>query len=86
MKEEEAKTKWCPMVRQPIENVLESGSFNRGEGDDYANIKGSSKPCNCIASDCMMWKQTDDECKPNPAYASVTEQICEPAGHCGLGG
>jgi len=84
MTEEEALTKWCPMVRQPIENVLESGSFNRGEGDDYANIKGSSKPCNCIASNCMMWAATDNECEPQ--NHKNQKEICLPAGHCGLGG
>lgn len=56
MKEEEAKKKWCPMVR------YEGGyaTFNRGEKDslnrpDISNIQ----VCNCIASACMLWKWFD---------------------------
>ena len=48
MTEEEAKTKWCPMVRMNLcyEAGKEVGSWNRDGGD-----------CMCIASDCMMWRR-----------------------------
>ena len=44
MTEDEAKTKWCPMIRwTSAQNGLDSFE-NRG-----AN-------CMCITSDCMMWR------------------------------
>ena len=45
---------------------------------------------NCIASDCMMWVATDNECEPQPESPGGTstnaafEPICYPAGYCGL--
>ena len=44
MTEQEARTKWCPMVRANISGNS-NGAFNR-DGDD----------CACIASDCIMWR------------------------------
>ena len=54
MTEDEAKTKWCPMVRHEGD---ENGSFNRGNPGDEINDhdKNRGTLCNCIASDCMMW-------------------------------
>jgi len=52
MTEEEAKTKWRPMVQVTSAqnmNDIEYGD-NRGNGDE------SHK---CITSNCMMWKQTE---------------------------
>lgn len=48
MTEDEAKTKWCPMIQVTAVqhfNDVEYGD-NRGDGDSNHN---------CIASDCMMW-------------------------------
>jgi len=49
MKEEEAKTKWCPMVR-----------FHKGmDGDVYCSRPtgtATDDSALCIASDCMMWQ------------------------------
>ena len=51
MTEDEARTKWCPMVRHVFE-VDEGDAFNR-----ISNITGgASYNLNCIASDCMMWE------------------------------
>jgi len=48
MKEEEAKTKWCPHGRK-------SGANNR-------TVDGIPAT-NCIASDCMMWiEETSTNC------------------------
>ena len=52
MKEEEAKTKWCPMVRQSLANYP---TFNRGDAENTLN-NDSKCPCNCVASLCMMWR------------------------------
>ena len=43
MTEEEAKTKWCPMVR--IGDMNAPTGLNRGNNSNN----------NCIASDCAMW-------------------------------
>lgn len=46
MTEDEAKTKWCPMVRITATKGYEDVD-NRGQAlGDYQ----------CIASDCMMWR------------------------------
>ena len=49
MTEDEAKTKWCPMVR-----------FHNGlDGDVYCSRPTgvvTNNSAKCIASDCMMWK------------------------------
>ena len=47
MTEQEAKTKWCPMVRAPM---LIAPAI---PGNKYgANAK-------CVGSDCMMWRWID---------------------------
>jgi hypothetical protein len=47
MTEEEAKTKWCPVVRHTKDN----------EGAFYTTNGQSSKSFQwCIASDCMRWR------------------------------
>lgn len=58
MKEDEAKTKWCPMVRHEGDD---HGSFNRGGVSDPINAFGIAKGygCGCIASACMMWRWVD---------------------------
>ena len=53
--EEQAKQKWCPMVRlgDYVESSSSGVSYNRTiEGNNY---------CNCIASKCMMWKYDGDK-------------------------
>jgi len=47
--EEEAKALWCPMSRQSEQGV--GGSYNRPTSGGF----------NCIASGCMMWRQTNGE-------------------------
>ena len=53
MTEEEAKKKWCPMVRYDSDG----GTFNRGYVNGWLNDHphNLNALCNCIASDCMMW-------------------------------
>lgn len=75
MTEQEARTKWCPMVRitwypTPAPETSISG-WNRDEMNT-----------NCMASDCMMWRwhlrgaMVDDKYDENYPLE----------GHCGLGG
>jgi hypothetical protein len=47
--EEEAKKKWCPMVRIMHENVVANRSDGYGDEDNVSSLH-----C-CIASGCMMW-------------------------------
>ena len=70
MTEEEAKTKWCPMIRF---TSAQSGL------DSFEN-RGSA--CMCIASDCMMWQTTDNETFPTAPGEKEIES--KPAGYCGL--
>lgn len=72
MTEQEAKTKWCPMVR-----LLSEGQ----PGQLLSNRPNSAPGGNCIGSGCMMWRirrwdsYPDGQCPPEPAD-----------GYCGLAG
>jgi hypothetical protein len=78
MTEDEAKTKWCPMVRHEGE---EHGSFNRGGISDPINSFGIAKGygCGCIASGCMIWREDLTREEAQNGYQAKS-------GHCGLGG
>ena len=75
MTEEEAKKKWCPMVR--ISGAGSSGAIsNRGctdEGvhDDMAQM--------CMASDCMAWRW-EEQCE------TCLQAGLKESGYCGLAG
>lgn len=85
--EEEAKQKWCPETRGLVAstkgNMYSTTAVNVGEG---------GRPP-CIASDCMMWRET-----LSPEYKFKAEQayqrygtMLEPKGkdvrgYCGLAG
>ena len=81
MTEDEAKTKWCPMVRHEGD---ENGSFNRGNPGDEINDhdKNRGTLCNCIASDCMMW--VVDTPKGSSRSEGMTVNSTHEYGHCGL--
>ena len=76
MKEEEAKTKWCPHVRNndPAfeENAVVSNRYNGKIEKEHL----------CIASDCMMW--VEEEWSKEPIEGQIGHFINEPSGHCGL--
>jgi hypothetical protein len=73
--EEEAKTKWCPMVRKFISGgSSEIPSF----GDAFALTsynRGQKNNLNCLASECMMWRWCYDSMGETPIK-----------GYCGLAG
>ena len=77
MKEEEARTKWCPMVRfYANREVLTKKGFTDGRLDYDSN---------CIASDCMMWVATDNEGYPSTnKHGECDNSAYYPAGYCGL--
>jgi hypothetical protein len=75
MTEDQAKTKWCPMVRvlvTPDNSVWQSNILtNRGV------IPASDNDTLCIASDCMVWQDTGLEKECNQSVRT---------GKCGLAG
>lgn len=72
MTEDEAKTKWCPMVRTAYRDYI-----NVGESPELGlctvNDK-ESEASRCIASKCMMWRES------SPLGSMATG----PHGYCGL--
>ena len=81
MTEDEAMTKWCPMVRHTAANN-EVYQTNRGEHPDMVN---------CIASGCMMWQwhtgQGNTPWMQKKSQAKVdAKPDNERSGYCGLGG
>ena len=54
MTEEEAKKKWCPMVR----TGLTMGMAVNHHIDMMPGGQGVHDETRCIASDCMMWRFT----------------------------
>ncbi len=69
MTEDEAKTKICHKTL--------GATVIAGEANFY--------PAACIASECMAWLKTDNECV-NPAQppGSLETPVYKPAGYCGL--
>lgn len=83
MTEDEARQKWCPMVRAISPNGTIGPCNRRADAND--------KEYFCIASDCMMWIATDNECEPQESHEGGTATVifepkCYPAGYCGLAG
>ena len=74
MTEEEAKTKWCPMVRFVI-----GPDTATWQGVAYTNRCRGLEPATvtCIASDCMMWRE-------DPTRKEVENGYHANNGYCGL--
>lgn len=53
MTEDQARAKWCPMVRHTC--VSDDAAFNR-DADNWAGVN-----LNCVGSDCMMWRWTEND-------------------------
>ena len=51
--EEEAKGKWCPMFKVAVSTSFLGLGTLRADNRSLGNKYGE---CNCIASECMMWK------------------------------
>jgi hypothetical protein len=83
--EDEARKKWCPMVRylpQPWNFLRYIFHGNTGFTTNRANRAVGN---NCIASDCMMWRWTG-ECKTGVPITSISKHGPTELGYCGLGG
>jgi hypothetical protein len=72
MTEDQAKTKWCPMVR-----------FSIGEDDNNScnNRDISGDVTKCIGSDCMMWRMKYVEQQDERNVS-----VLMPDYYCGLAG
>jgi hypothetical protein len=83
--EEEAKGKWCPMVRFAHWNAPTGG--NQPLPKNWSDLK---TPGTCIASECMMWRSGTHCVKASETRRSgelkVTyKQVPHPE-YCGLAG
>jgi hypothetical protein len=80
MTEQEAKEKWCPMIRFQI------GPDNAAwQGVAYTNRGEEMRPpesVRCIASECMMWRWSIVGATVNGVY----DDNYPVEGYCGLGG
>ena len=77
MTEDEAKTKWCPMVRFiAVSSHLNGGAqFIHSNRNDIDTTKRY-----CIGSDCMMWRLSERHYLDNVPPKSPIQ------GYCGLAG
>lgn len=85
MKESDALTKWCPQVRSQEDVSHPSANRLSVVSGDFGLTLGNWN--RCIASDCMMWVSTDNECDPQERSEErlmPPEPKCYPAGRCGL--
>lgn len=73
MTEEEAKTKWCPMVRSNGSNATPLHTTGNPVLT-WTRTQGS----NCIGSSCMMWRASMTE------YPNGKDDEGVPTGDCGL--
>ena len=61
MTEEEAKKKWCPMVRK-IGWKTETCGGPWGYGFGYSYNRPSEDNALCIGFACMMWREKEENC------------------------
>jgi translation initiation factor RLI1 len=76
MTEDEAKQKWCPMVRMDKETF-----GNRFEDGD--NVLHNS---NCIGSACMMWRENFEPVGVMDERGLACIEMKNAGGFCGLAG
>ena len=77
MTEEEAKTKWCPMVRH----------YAVGEGDHSSNRMDMST--RCLGSECMAWRwlTPPGTTVQVPTSSGLYQATTSPGnGYCGMAG
>ena len=68
MTEDQAREKWCPMVRYPL-------------WPDECS--GGNEGAKCIASDCMMWRWQLNE-KGQVVHNNISLMDKDRQGYCGL--
>lgn len=76
MTEDEAKQKWCPMVRALFvvgQHGVACNVFQK-DGEDFKAA--------CIGSDCMMWRKV----ALTESLTDLYKEGAESTGYCGLAG
>jgi len=90
MTEDEAKERWCPMVRLMCDGPREQtliGPFNRMALTEKPKETRLPEAGRCIGSECMMWREiTERDLHPSPelTIAFINENVI--GGYCGLAG
>jgi len=82
MTEDQAKQKWCPMVRFNDRNS--ETAYNA-----WYDTSGGEGRCKCIGSACMMWRWdaiTPEEKRQLREYGDSTGPLLAIPGYCGLAG
>lgn len=82
--EDEAKTKWCPMVRITPGNEHWHRLTNREAPLIGPDIDGHLIACRCIASACMAWRWATEYTAGPPRYEPEAKPVTR--GYCGLAG
>jgi hypothetical protein len=74
MTEEEAKTKWCPMVRTGLVAgmAVNHHAGSRLDAPPQGDVHDETR---CVASDCMMWR-----------VLPIVNVLTNTNGYCGLAG
>ena len=93
MKEEEAKTKWCPHTRmvfgydkgttQPFNRFMCEDTKEVNKMQDAMNGTSGTK---CVGSNCMMWvwDYTQEQIDFRHEQTNDKREKSSPIGHCGL--
>lgn len=79
MTEDEAKTRWCPFVR----NVIDSADYAAGNRFDTSS-ESLQQMTRCIGSGCMAWRWTLEP-RTETHGSGLTEDFIG-GGYCGLAG
>ena len=77
MTEDDAKTKWCPMVRFKSAETGSGPAFNR------QRVSSDLDDVNCIGSRCMAWRAEMVDTSNHPIDS---EWAPSGRGYCGLAG
>ena len=83
MKEEEAKTKWCPMV-QVIVAPNDSTWQNHALTNRLDMVLDGGHEQQCLASGCMMWRWIEKY--DGLSHGGKQVNYRHEGGYCGLGG
>ena len=93
MKEDEAKTKWCPYSRYVIDSANYASGNRFDGGDESSTGSMAQKGCLCLGSRCMAWrsKETSDFARSAEVEFHRSGRRLAPGpdqvdGYCGLAG
>lgn len=83
MTEDEARTKWCPMVRT---GLVAGMAVNHHVGRDGLHAGDVHDETRCVASECMMWRWAAKSTMKGPPSAMASVDQKDWKGYCGLAG